>query len=131
MRAAKGELHPPGEAERGPLLEGWVATLLRAYGDPETGLGSRYDGVFYWAPAEGAREVDFLLRRRKKLVAVEVKAKRTLASRDFAGLRAVAELPGMERRLVVFLGDRPFRTEDGIDALPVPAFVAALEQGAV
>ena len=26
MRAAKGELHPPGEAERGSLLEGWVAT---------------------------------------------------------------------------------------------------------
>lgn len=131
VRAAKGELHPPAEAERGPLLEGWVATLLRAYGDPATGLGRRYDGLFYWAPAEGAREVDFLLQRRKALVAVEVKAKRTLAPGDFAGLRAVAELRGMKRRLVVFLGDRAFRTEDGIDALPVPAFVEALEQGAV
>lgn len=83
------------------------------------------------APAEGAREVDPLLQRRKELVAVEVKAKRALAPGDFAGLRAVAELRGMRRRLVVFLGDRAFRTEDGIDALPVPAFVEALEQGAV
>ena len=26
------ELHPPGEAERGALLESWVGALLRAYG---------------------------------------------------------------------------------------------------
>ena len=30
VRAAKGEFHPPAAVERGPLLEGWVATLLRA-----------------------------------------------------------------------------------------------------
>jgi hypothetical protein len=30
--------------------------------------------------------------------------------------------------LVVFQGDRPFRTEDGIDALPVGDFLQELER---
>jgi hypothetical protein len=35
----------------------------------------------------------------------------------------------MGRRIVVFLGDRPFRTDDGIEALPVGHFVKELERG--
>jgi hypothetical protein len=34
---------------------------------------------------------------------------------------------GLRRRLVVFLGERPFRTEDGIDALPLEVFLDELE----
>jgi hypothetical protein len=37
-------------------------------------------------------------------------------------------LAGVKRRLVVYLGDRPQRTEDGIDILPLREFLAALEQ---
>ena len=35
---------------------------------------------------------------------------------------------GIANRLVVFLGERPFRTDDGIEALLVGDFVAQLEQ---
>lgn len=131
VRAAKGSLHPPDDIERGPLLEGWVAALLRAYGEPGTGLGLQYDRLSYWAPAEGAVEVDFLVQRRKVFAAIEVKAKRMLAPRDFSGLRAIADLRGVRQRIVVFLGDRAFRTDDGIDVLPVRQFVEMLEQGEV
>ncbi len=127
MRAVKRELHPPGEADRGALLEGWVGALLNAYGEPDCGLGLRYDGLFYWAPTEGGTEVDFLIQRGKEFTAVEVKAKKTLSSHDFKGLKAIAELKGLRRRLVVFLGERPFRTEDGIEALPIRSFLAELE----
>jgi hypothetical protein len=34
---------------------------------------------------------------------------------------------GIGRRLVVFLGERPFRTEDGIEALPIRTFLDELE----
>ena len=61
-------------------------------------------------------------------MAVEAKAKTALASKDFAGLRAVQGLAGLQRRLVIYLGDRAQRTEDGIDVLPVPAFLTALER---
>jgi predicted AAA+ superfamily ATPase len=127
MRAAKQELHAPGELDRGPLLEGWAGALLRAYGEPGSGLGLRHDALFYWAPAEGGTEVDFLIRRGRELTAIEVKAKEALSSRDLNGLKAVADLKGISRRLAVFLGERPFRTEDGIDALPVRHFLEELQ----
>jgi len=128
VRAARQELHRPTERERGPLLEGWVYMLLKAYGDPSSGLGLRHDDLFYWAPAEGGTEVDFVVRRGKEVVAIEVKAKRQLASRDFQGLRAIADLGGLKRRVMVFLGDRPFVTNEGIEALPVAEFVQELER---
>ena len=127
VRAVKRELHPPGTGERGALLEGWVGILLKAYGASGSGLGLRHDGLFYWAPTEGGVEVDFLIQRGRELTAVEVKAKEHLATRDFNGLRSIAEWKGLRRRLVVFLGERPFRTEDGIDALPISSFLDELE----
>lgn len=127
MRAVRRELHPPGELERGALLEGWAGALLRAYGEPGCGLGSQYDGLFYWAPTNGGTEVDFLIQRGNEFTAIEVKAKETLASHDFKGLKAIADLKGIRRRLMVFLGERPFRTEDGIEALPIADLLQELE----
>lgn len=130
-RAARGELHPPSAADRGPLFEGWVAMLLRAYGDPDTGLGHRYDSLGYWAPSAGGLEVDFVVRRGRRLTAVEAKAKQTLTPRDLAGLEAIGDLDGVGRRVVVFMGDRAFRTERGIEALPVADFLAEVESGKI
>ncbi len=127
VRAVKREFHPPTAAERGPLFEGWIGQLLRAYGEPASGLGHPYDGLWYWAPTEGQIEVDFLIQAGKRFTAVEAKAKTSLVSRDFAGLRAIDGLAGLGRRVIVYLGDRPQRTEDGIDVLPVAAFLAALD----
>jgi predicted AAA+ superfamily ATPase len=127
MRAVKRELHPPGELERGALLEGWIGALLKAYGEPGCGLGLQYDGLFYWAPSSGGAEVDFLIQRGREFTAIEVKAKETLVPHDFKGLKAVADLKGIRHRLVVFLGERAFRTEDGIEALPVADFLQKLE----
>lgn len=128
VRAVKREFHPPGEAERGTLLEGWLGALLKAYGEPGCGLGLQYDGLFCWAPTEGGTEVDFLIQRGKEFTAIEVKAKETLSSHDFKGLKAIAELNGIRRRLVVFLGERPFRTEGGIEALPIRNFLDEMER---
>lgn len=108
------------------MLEGWVGILLKAYGESGSGLGLRYDELFYWAPSEGGTEVDFLIRRGKEFTAIEVKAKESLSAHDFKGLKAIAELKGIGRRLVVFLGERPFRTEDGIEALPIRSFLGEL-----
>ena len=131
VRAVKRELHAPGEMERGALLEGWVGNLLRAYGESGSALGLRHDDLFYWAPTEGGTEVDFLIRRGKEFTALEVKASENLSSRDFKGLKAIAELKGIRRRLVVYMGDRPFRTEDGIEALPIRGFLDELEAHAL
>jgi predicted AAA+ superfamily ATPase len=127
-RAMKRQWGPLAAEERGSQFEGWVAGLLRAYRD--------YRGLFddwgYWAPGNGSSvEVDFVLRRDRELVAVEVHAGRKVFETDLRGLRAIVELPGVTRRLVVFGGDRRQKTADGIDLLPVPAFLEALQTGSL
>ena len=131
MRAVKRELHAPGELERGSLLEGWVAGLLKAYGEPGCGLGWQHDALFYWAPAEGDTEVDFLLQRGREFTAIEVKSKDRIVNRDLAGLKTITDLKGVRRRLVVYLGERPFTTEEGIEVLPAKEFLHDLEGGKI
>ena len=73
--------------------------------------------------------MDFLLRRGSEYVAIEVKSGRT-AGRDVTrGLRAVTELPGLRRRLLVYGGERRLITPGGVEVLPADAFVALLERG--
>jgi len=128
VRGVRREFHSPTTTERGVLFEGWIGQLLRAYGEPASGIGHPFDGLWYWAPSEGQIEVDFLIKAGRHFVAVEAKAKTALSARDFSGLRALDGLAGLKRRVVVYLGDRPQRTEDGIDVLPLHGFLAALEQ---
>ena len=78
-----------------------------------------YDELAYWAPTQGGTEVDFLMRRGKSFVAIEVKTTSNPDARHFAGLRAIAELSGVKRRILVHMGERPFNTADGIEAMPV------------
>ncbi len=131
VRGVKREFHPPSEQERGSLFEGWIANLLRAYGEPGCGVGHQYDALFYWAPLQVDTEVDFLIQRRGQFTAVEVKAKESLSNSDLSGLRAIADLKGLDRRVLVHLGQRPQRTDDGIDLLPVTQFLDALANGQI
>jgi predicted AAA+ superfamily ATPase len=125
-RAAKKQLHPPSQEERGALLEGLVAQLLRAH----DALGPRlYDELYYWSAGPNSVEVDFLLRRGDRFTAIEVKARERPDPASFAGLKAVADLPGVERRILVHLGEHGFRDESGIEVMPFEKFLAELERG--
>jgi predicted AAA+ superfamily ATPase len=125
-RAAKGVHGPVAPEEVGPLLEGWVHALLCTY-IAERDLG---DELGYWAPAESKGvEVDFILRRGNELYAIEVKAARRVQPQHLAGLRAVRELQGLRRRILLYRGDRPGRTEDEIDLWPVATFRESIQAG--
>jgi len=126
VRAVVGDRGTPDANSQGRLLEGWIAQLLRAYRD--------YRGVFddmaYWAPAESrGTEVDFLLRRGRELIAVEVKAARRWKPEHMKGLRAIEGLRGLTRRIVVYLGSERLRPEAGIEALPLDTFLTELRRG--
>lgn len=125
-RAMKRQLEVPTAEERGHLFEGWVVSLLGAYRD--------YRGLFddwaYWAPGKGSEvEVDLLLRRGRFMLALEIKAGRNIPERSLRGLRAIADLPGVRRRVVVSLSDRETRTHDGIEILPLRKFLRLVENG--
>jgi predicted AAA+ superfamily ATPase len=122
-RAAKQQLGPVGAEERGPLLEGLVLNILRAHNSNS----DLFDEVFYWAPAQARlTEVDFVLRRGRDFLAVEVKAQPRFSTPQLAGLRAISDLPRVTRRVLVYLGDRQLRTEDGIDVWPLDRFAVAV-----
>ena len=123
-RAAAGRFGEMDPRERGPLFEGWIASVLAAWRD----YRGAFDEMYYWAPA-GARatEVDFLLRRGGDFAALEVKASDRPHDRHLAGLRAVAPLPGLRRRVLIYLGRRRMRSADGIDLWPLEAFLEAME----
>lgn len=123
-RAAKGVDGSVGPEERGHLLEGWVHTVLRTY-MAERELG---ESIAYWASGSAKRlEVDFLLSRGNELCALEIKASQRVHPGDLRGLQAIGELPRLRRRVLIHCGERPARTEDGIDLWPVESFLEALE----
>ena len=123
VRAARRRLGPVGSEERGPLFEGWVLGLLRACRERER----LYDDLRYWAAAGSRIEVDAVLLRGSERLAIEVKAARRFHSSQVRGLQAISELPGLVRRVLVYMGDHRFRTPGGIEVWPVRDFTGALE----
>jgi predicted AAA+ superfamily ATPase len=126
VRAARRSQGDPTPSERGSLLEGYVYMLLCA----QRSLPGALDDLAYWQPAGAQQtEVDFVARFGDRFVAIEVKATDRLRPSDYRGLRAIADLPGLHRRIVVYAGSRRLRTEDDIDVLPVATFAEALAAG--
>jgi predicted AAA+ superfamily ATPase len=126
VRAARKQFHAPSAEERGSLFEGLVAQLLRA----RNALGQDlYDELYYWAVGRTSVEVDFLLRRGDEFIAIEVKAGSRSDPSSLSGLKAVAELPGISRRILVYLGEQRFRHESGIEVIPFPRFLEELRKG--
>lgn len=126
VRAARRHTGTVGAEERGSLLEGWILTVLRAHNT----ASPVFDEVSYWAPADAHQtEVDFLLTRGRDHLAVEVKSQRRFSARQLAGLKAIAGLPRLTRRVLVYLGEERLRTDDGIEVWPLRDFLEAVEGG--
>jgi predicted AAA+ superfamily ATPase len=122
VRAAKHQLGPLVIEERGPLLEGWVLTVLRAHNERR----ELFEEIAYWAPVQARQtEVDFLLRRGRDYLALEVKSQSRFSSSQLSGLRAIGGLGRLVRRILLYLGDQRLRTEDGIEVWPLAAFLNA------
>jgi len=122
-RAVKRQFGPVSAEERGALFEGWILGLLRAHAQEQP----VFDAIHYWAPAESYTEVDFLLSRDTEYLAIEAKAARRYNTTLLKGLRAITNLPRLVRRILIYDGERAFRTEDGIDVWPVKQFLNALQ----
>ncbi|MBW1724801.1 MAG: ATP-binding protein [Deltaproteobacteria bacterium] len=120
MKRAKGDLVAE---EKGALFEGMVAQLLRAYKD----YRGICDQMYYWAPAgQPKTEVDFLLLQESGIIAIEAKSGSTFHEGWCRGLRAVAKLKGLRRRIIVYPRGPVLRTKDGIDVFPFQHFTDLL-----
>ena len=125
-RATKRQLGPVGAEERGPLFEGWILTVLRAHNEQS----ELFEEIAYWAPAQARQtEVDFLLRRGRDYLALEVKSSSRFSPTVLSGLRAIGELQHLARRIMVYLGDQRLRTSEGIEVWPLNVFLDAVAGG--
>ena len=127
VRAVKRQLGDVAAEERGPLLESWALTTLRAHAETQ----ELYDEVFYWSPHRTDTEVDLLLQRGRELLAIEVKSTGRYHTGLSKGLRAIADLPRVVRRVLVHTGRRSFRSADGIEVWPAHRFALAVAAGAL
>jgi predicted AAA+ superfamily ATPase len=126
VRAIKKQFAPVSPEERGSLLEGWVLTLFRSYAEE----AKLFDDIFFWAPTAARQvEVDFLLKRGRKLLAVEVKSQKRFTTSLLSGLRAIGELPHVVRRILVYGGTRDLKTADGVDVWTINRLVSTLQSG--
>jgi predicted AAA+ superfamily ATPase len=125
-RAVKRSFGEVGLEERGALFEGLVAQYLRAAADYyRTG----YE-VFYWSSGTGrGSEVDFLVKRDERFVAVEVKSGDNFLESWCRGLRTMSELPRLCRRLVVTPTLGPLLTHDGIEVRSFLDFAGLVRSG--
>ena len=119
---ARGEVTPE---EKGSLFEGLIFTLLTIQKE----LHQDIDFLNYWSPAEAKKtEVDFLITRGNEKIAIEIKAGTNVSSQDFLGLKAIAEMKNVKRRIVVYNGLIKRKTADGIEILPFKHFVDELKK---
>ena len=122
MKRTTGAVVPE---ERGVLFEGLVAQMLRAYRDYK-GL---FEEMYYWAPSGRSKtEVDFFIIRGRELIAIEVKSGNTFSNSWCKGLRAVSQLKGLHRKIIVYPRGPALRTRDGIEVLPFSDFADQLNE---
>lgn len=134
-RAAAGLLRDPLEsAWKGFALEALIFHELRVFNQ----VSGKHRPLFFYRTAAGV-EIDFLIETRKpqlgstpEVVCVEVKLATRWKREWEKGMRDLARLPGVrvKRMVGVYQGARSYQF-DGVDVLPVDAFLQELFAGKV
>ena len=103
-----------GEVLRGPLWETWVFQNLRGLVDaflPDVELG-------FWS-VQGRHEVDFVLSRGRRSVAIEVKSGSRVRKSDLTSLRHFLEVtPGAVAGVLAYNGREAVSLGDRVWAIP-------------
>lgn len=101
----------------GPLLENFVLLELLK----QSSWSTTQPRLFHFRTQTG-QEVDFLLENAEgKIVAIEVKASKTLGDRDFSTLKAIAESLGKKfhRGILLYMGDEGIPFGPNLFAMPL------------
>ena len=110
----------------GPLLENFVVMELR-----KQATWSQLQPQLFHFRTQTGQEVDIVLEDREgRLVGIEVKASKTVSSRDFKGLRVLAEAVGtrFQRGIVLYTGTESLPFGPNLYALPIQTLWADYEE---
>lgn len=123
VRAAKKNLGPPSVEELGSLYEGLIFMMLQCQKDTYDEI----EDMWYWSPSEAKHtEVDFLLKKGKEFIAIEVKHSKTVRPEYLKGLRAIGDLKGLSRKILVYSGTEDRLLGEGIELMTFTSFVKEL-----
>ncbi|MCM0605480.1 MAG: ATP-binding protein [Xanthomonadaceae bacterium] len=123
VRALREEWGPIHALERGPLFEGLVLMILRAY----QSYSNAFDEISYWATPQV--EVDFVVKNNSFFTAIEVKSGSRFRTEDCDGLRAISDLKKLKRRIIVYPAIDKQKTSDGIEIMSFLDFCDQLDSG--
>ena len=130
-RGLKKNFGPVAVEEKGFLFEGLIAQTLRAYKDYKSYkdlCNPLYEEISYWSPSETKTEVDFILKRRDGLIAIEVKAKEQVSAKDYKGLKIAKKILGVQKQILIYMGKTIGKTEEGIEIWPFDFFCENLKE---
>lgn len=104
----------------GQILETWAVGELRALGR----LSARPATICFWRTGAG-REVDLVLERGARIVAIEIKASGTVTHGDTLGLRELREALGRRFRLgvVAYLGSSATALDRSLCVVPLASLL--------
>ena len=81
-------------------------------------------------PADAEKtEVDFLLKKGKNYCAIEVKATSKIRPDDLKGLRAIKNLEGLKRRILIYTGKDSQKIDQGIEVINLWSLSKVLAEG--
>lgn len=116
-----------GTIEYGKQLEHRIFLELKAYLDYHPSNKK----IEFWR-STSQFEIDFLIYSKlDNLVAIEVKASQNPSAKAYKGLHAFQEEIPIKRKIVVCLTERPRKTQDGVEILPVNDFLKKLWSGKI
>lgn len=118
VRASRKHIGSVTVEEKGSLFEGYIYMCLKMKMEYE----NAFDELSYWSSGTARNvEVDFLLQNGPELIAIEVKTTKKVKTEDLKGLKAISELKGVKRRILVYLGTTKMKKE-GIEIMPFSFF---------
>ncbi len=126
VRAISNRLREPlDSSERGPLLETVILHELRAWMNTANTGGE----LFYWGTPSRS-EVDFIWRRGKRSIGIEVKSTDRW-KREFSGaLKHLHDEKLIQKSFAVYLGDVVLK-DGSVSVLPLKEFMKRLANGDV
>jgi hypothetical protein len=87
------------------------------------------DSICCWSAERRSTEVDFILTRGNEHIAIEARSGTHFTDKWCGGLRAMACLAGLTRRISVCPAGPALKTEDGIEVLSFASLAEILVAG--
>jgi predicted AAA+ superfamily ATPase len=73
--------------------------------------------------------VDFVLKKGNSYIAIEAKTTKRINREHLKGLKAITDLKGLKKKILIYPGDKIMRTGEQINIWPPAYFLKELKSG--